>query len=250
MIGQEEILRRTILETLSPEEEKIVGEICDCPSLQEIGFWVDLIDTPCFFGPTFQSALLTAKIGDWVNPRRDGDLTGTLIEWFDFRARNVNWEEIESSIERLSRRSRTEKNLELGITEIEYHSYQNVADQEKTKVNPLEQKKMAIEKDPTVEKLKEIEIFQIEDQTGYWLLEDSLEEISEVRFFMDKTGWFLTKKNTKEASLHKKFHTVIKIKIDPEGHIYQLKLYDSYNKEILHIKRVKGEIQFPRILVE
>ncbi len=183
-IDYEKTLRETIIETLVPETEEIVGLLVEDPQLQQIGWWVVIDGKPAFFGRTFKAAIFTAKQGDWFIPPRDGTLIPLVIEWFEDRVGNTDWKEVETQEQRNSRRERTTRNAELTSDDLSYEpQYSSERDSYCPPSNgeslPMIEEQAT--EPPSITSIREVEVIEIKDHPGHWILDDEVEVVQQVR---------------------------------------------------------------------
>lgn len=194
-IDYERTLRETILETLVPESDDVVGFVVEDPDLQEIGWWVYISGKPSFFGKTFKAAIFTATQGDWFLSHRDGTLIPLVIEWFEERANNPAWEDVETQEQRNSRRERKTCNAELTSDDLNYEPLYNpeTSSESGTTLNNDEMNEILEDfETPQLSQIREIEVLEIKGFPGYWVLDDDVEFIQKVNVIIHEDGWVLS----------------------------------------------------------
>jgi hypothetical protein len=251
-IDYEKTLRETILETLVPETEEVVGYVSEDPQLQEIGWWVSIGGFPAFFGKTFKAAIYTAKQGDWFMPKRDGTLIPLLIDWFEERAGRVDWEEVETQEQRSSRRERTVSNAELTSDELIYDSPRHPEMDTGIPITPEEMSHMLENQtDPTIiPKLKELEVLLVSGLSGYWILDDEVEKLTRITLLVEDGGWKLSFHEKVDAKSGMEMKTYIRLKHDLEWNLYSLKVYgDDLDNPLLVLKRNGDQIGLGKLVL-
>lgn len=249
-IDYERTLRETILETLVPESEEIVGFFPEDPQLQEIGWWITIGGKPAFFGPTFKSAIFTAKSGDWFFPGRDGTLIPLLIEWFERRADIPAWEEVETQEQRNSRRERCVSNTEFTSDELIYDAPYHPEMDTGIPISNQEMHQMLENQpqSPVIPLLKEIEFLEIDERSGTWILDDDVEKMRRATLLVKDDGYTIRLHEETEVVSGMKLKTVLKLKVDAEENLISLKMYGADIKNPILVLRRHGElVKFERL---
>lgn len=223
LIDFERTLRETIIETLLPENSRVVGNVCEDPDLQKRGWWVSIAGDSAFFGKTFAAAIFTARIGDWFIERRDGRLSRSLIEWFEYRARRPGWNAVESEDAARERKERIILNAEWATEDPVVQSEESQIVEEFMDEDP-DSLVQGIKAD-NLPGLKEIEFLEVAGRPGIWEIDGDCEVLSRVRFKIEEGGYLYQLGEKIRAEPGMVLRTFARIRLTESASIVRLELY-------------------------
>jgi hypothetical protein len=108
-------LLATMIDYLAIEEDAPISPVLvDPDGLQ--GIWVIVFGCWAYMGANLSTATQTAKLSDWWIPDRDGPMMEEDLEWFEQRASDdIYWEIEEPNMFREERNRRRCQNLSLTV---------------------------------------------------------------------------------------------------------------------------------------
>jgi len=256
-IDHEQTLRETIIETLVPEDDAVVGYIPEDSGLQGIGFWILIAGTPAFFGRTFKAAIVTARQGDWIVPERDGELTTYQIQWFEERSIVREWKERETMREMDERRTRIAQNTQYTrgdlIPDLSFDPSQETG-------NPLVEPSMeTLDPQQVGQKphLQEYEILSVIDENGthwpgLWVLDDDVELLTSCKLHAEPGGFALHMRSQMHVEEGINLKTRAILQCNADGDFLTLKVYDEEGSFPIasYVRDGAGEIALENLVLE
>lgn len=226
MEEQARTLSAVIIETLLPGEDEYVGRA----NLSDGGWWVRIGKNFAYLGATYEAAILTAQLGDWFIPARDGaSCWQECNQWWEARARTPLWEEEESTEQEDNRQLRTKANLEFTAVQVPftelprpYHPEMDTGES----LSPTEMEQSFSSPVTTMETFELEFIALVGQEPALFLLDDDNEYLTPVRLLIRHDGYSVQKGEQIPASLDQQLRTVGRLILDEQ---HEFLAYHSYS---------------------
>lgn len=246
-ISFEKTLRETIIETLPIQYKNLVGSVSEDPDLREIGWWFYIGEKVAFFGRDFKEALVTAKIGDWFIPSRDGPLSDSFIDWLSLRANLDDWKTRESREERRGRVQRVAANFNRPT------DYRDTQDMSKQIMSTLTTDQAKLVSNNIIEFLK---VFipkdsELSELPGLWVLDSDNEILSRVVLTVYNDGYSIKVKERINSKTGMKFETHAVLEIDSDQEMLSLTMtHEGEMRPYFVLGKVNNNISLKKLLLE
>jgi hypothetical protein len=183
-------LKETLIETLLPPDDDFISDI----TLVSGEWWAHIGVYRVYLGSSFESALVTASEGDWVNPIWD-DLGPVIQQWFHFRSNHSDWKDLETSTQQALRLGRINRNSKFSVDPIPFRDQFLPAHPELDLGSPVDSSEVAealSQTEVTTLVTTEIEFLAVSGmEPGLFILSDDNESLTPVRFHFCPDGYSL-----------------------------------------------------------